>query len=104
MRPLMKVSDPEGDILLADSGAMIETFSEQGQRQLVYRTGFAIMRGKVWTASTNEYHRGQPEFASGHEGQQRRINDCLLHARKQMKDCLSVGLYDGQRRISKVTN
>ena len=100
MKPVIKVTDKEGDILIADSGQPFETRDEEGRLIRVYRTGFAIMRGRILTGTINDYKQGDPEYVGGNNGQQMRIDDCLIFARKQMADCLSVGLYDGIRRIS----
>ncbi len=102
MRPVMKVADREGDILLADSGEPFEARDDDGNLRRVYRTAFAIQRGKVWTASTNDYPEMDYFGISRRDSQQKRIDDCLIHARAQMADCLSVGLYDGQRRICEI--
>lgn len=55
MRPVIKVSDREGDILIADSGEPFDARDDDGNMRRVFRTAFAIQRGKVWTASTNDY-------------------------------------------------
>ena len=104
MMPLVKVSDPHGDILIADSGGLVEGEDDLGRTRMVYRTAFSIQRGKVWTASTHDYAPGEPEHCSGNEGQQRRLDDVLTHARAQLRQCLSVGMYNAQESIHRIGN
>ena len=104
MRPVIKISDREGDILIADSGEPFEARDDDGKMRRIFRTAFAIQRGKVWTASTNDYPESDYFGNSRRDSQQKRVDDCLTHARAQLANCLSVGMYDGHRSISKIVN
>jgi hypothetical protein len=94
MKPVVRVVEDGGDILIADSGEPFFGENEEGLLGRWYKAGFAIDRGdKTWVASTNYYSATEYDLVSKREGQQHRVNDCLAYARVALKATLEVGLY-----------
>ena len=95
MKPVVRITEKDGDILIADSGEAFFSENDEGLLGRWYKTGFAIDRGnKTWIASTNYYPAADYDLLSKREGQQQRVNDCLLHARVVLAESNKAGLYD----------
>ena len=95
MKPVMRIIEKSGDILVADSGEPFFGTNEQGVLGRYYRTGFAIDRGdKAWLASTNDYPAEEYDTMSRREGQEQRVNECLVYAREALIQTAKAGLYD----------
>ena len=96
MKPVCRVEEKDGDVLIADSGSVI---TEDGRT--FYRTGFAIERDQAWLASTHEYEWTEFPEETLRGKQQRRINEALDFARKYIAQTVEAGLYDAQRSFSR---
>ena len=94
MRPVVRVTEEDADILIADSGEPFYGENADGQLGFWYRTAFAFLRDKAWIASSHEYPAGEFALLSKREGQERRVNDCLECARTALALTVEVGLYD----------
>jgi hypothetical protein len=95
MRPVVKVNEKDGDILIADSGEPFFGTNDAGVLGRWYRTGYALDRGdQVWVASTNVYDAVEYDTVSRREGQQDRVNDCLEHARNALSQISQSGLFN----------
>lgn len=96
MKPVVRVKEKHGDILIADSGQSFTGLNSDGELGRWYRTGYAIDRGsKTWIASCNDYNAVEFDLVSRNEGQQRRVNECLLFARDNLKKLAATGLFNG---------
>lgn len=93
MKPVCKVDDPDGEILLADS---IEPIRSLG----VYRTGFAIHRDGMEIGNYHDYPMGQYVMYSKSAGVQERVNEALAHARATQDELRRSGFYDGDKKRS----
>ncbi len=113
MAPFSRIVDvkvngkPCGDILLADSGSLIDVHDYPpmaGQDHgltYFYRTGFAIDRpgDKTWLACFNDYPPNAYFEYGSHEARQRkRVEDCLAYATEMLAQTHQVGLYAGPSR------
>lgn len=90
MKPVCKVFDDDGYVLIADSGGPIE---EDGK--VFYRTGYAIERNGVQVGAFNNYDPIQFFRDGPRAGQEYRINDALKHARKLKKQLKQVDYWPG---------
>lgn len=102
MRPICRVEEPGGDVLLADSGRPFYTTGEDGRRRFVYRTAFAIEREQCWVASVADTDATDPEMMSRtpQGAQEFRVNEALAYARNAIAQTSAAGLYDrGQASI-----
>lgn len=93
MKPVMKVIDPEADILLADSGEPFFGANQDGELGQWYRTGYAIDRDGAQLGNFNEYPAEEYADISAAAGQQARIKECLAYAREALKLTINAGLY-----------
>jgi len=101
MRAVCRIKEDAADILIADSGEPFMGTNEHGEVGRWYRTGFAIDQGDTtWLASFNDYNAVEFDLLSKNEGQQRRVNECLVHARDTLNKTVAAGLYDHGRRES----
>lgn len=99
MRPIARVEEAHGDILIADSG---EVVNEGGS--MFYRTGFAIERDKAWLASYHDYDWLEFPNLTLRGKQQARVNEALSYARKYLAQTHEAGLYDGGKSFSQPVN
>ena|SRR5690554_1996935 len=90
MKPVVRVEEKHGDILIADSG---EPFLEDGE--LKYRTGFAIEREKAWLAAYQDYQWNEFPDRTLAGKQEARVNEALAYARMYLAQTKAAGLYDG---------
>ena len=96
MRPVVRIKEKGGDILIADSGEPFYGVNGEGLLGRWYRTAFAIDRGdKTWIASTHDYDAVEYDAVSRRAGQEKRINECLAYARETLKQTSKAGLYHG---------
>lgn len=95
MRPVCRVADPDGDILLADSHEPIRKLG-------IYRTGFAVNREGLEVGNYNDYPMLDFATDTRREGLQKRINEALAFARQTQQLLKESGYYDGEgkRRFS----
>lgn len=93
MKAVMKVVDPDGEILLADSG---EPFVLDGAA--VYRTGYAINRAGLEIGDYHDYPAMEMFGLSKAAGQNQRINEALAHARQTQSQLKAAGFYDADRK------
>jgi len=101
MKPVCRVAEADADILIADSGEPFMGTNKDGNLGRWYRTAFAIDQGdKTWLASFNDYPATEFDLVSKREGQQRRVNECLVFARDTLSKTAATGLYDHGRRES----
>jgi hypothetical protein len=91
MRPVCKVSDPDGEILLADS---IEPIRVLGK----YRTGYAILRDDLKFGNYNDYDMQEFVLYSREGGVQKRVNEALTYARAMQSELKQSGFYDGEAK------
>lgn len=90
MRPVCKVEDKDGAVLIADSGQVIYE-----DDKAFFRTGYAIVRRGVQLGAFNNYEPVQ-FFRDGPViGQETRINDALKHARKLKRQLEDVDYWPG---------
>lgn len=90
MKPVCKVVDPDGEILLADSHEPIVTLG-------VYRTGYAIHRSGLEIGNYHEYPIADFAFMTRQRGIEQRIDEALAHARQTQKQLKDAGFYDAER-------
>ena len=96
MRPIVRIAEDHADILIADSGEPFYGANEEGVLGRWYRTAFAIDRGdQTWVASTNIYDAVEYDAVSKRQGQEQRVNDCLMHARVVLNEMHKSGLFNG---------
>lgn len=93
MKPICKVDDPLGEILLADS---VEPIRALG----VYRTGFAIHRDGLEIGNYNDYPMSEFFLYSTDGGVQKRVNEALAFARKTQEQLKQAGFYDADKKRS----
>ena len=96
MRPVCKVQDRDGDILVADSGEPFYGTNADGVLGRWYRTGFAINRDQVWLGNYCEYDANSFADESKRRGQEIRINEAVVAGRETLRLTKEVGLYDGR--------
>lgn len=96
MRPVMKVEEKDGDILVADSGEPFFGVNADGTLGRWYRTGYAIQRGVAWIGNFAEYPAEEFGDVDKRKGQETRVNECLVAAREILKQTKDVGLYNGR--------
>ena len=77
MKPVCRVREKDGDVLIADSGKAIEI-----DGKLYVRTGYALERDGVQLGATQLYDPIEFFKEGPQAGQQRRINEALDAARK----------------------
>lgn len=113
MLPIQRITDvtingkPVADILIADSGALINAVQYppvEGQEHRMfafYRTGFAIDRGdKTWFATFNDYPSDSfAEYASAEGKQGKRLEEAVQYATRALAQSQEVGLYERSPKI-----
>lgn len=99
MKPICKVDDPDGEILIADSVEPIRTLG-------VYRTGWAINRDGMEIGNYRDYPISDFALYSVAGGVQKRVNERLEHARDIQRVLRESGYYDadGKHRFSQRPN
>ncbi len=104
MKPICRIIEKGGDILIADSGESVMNPGDDGVLRKVYVTAFAIERDKAWIASTNETAVDDPAMVirTPRGAQEYRVAECLEYARKALRETLQVRLYTdrGDSRIA----
>lgn len=109
MMPVTRIIDvevngePVGDILVADSGAMIgrqEFPNEEHQLPFFFRTGYAIDRpgDKTWLAAFCDYPIDAFSDVETSARQQARVRDCVTNAVQTIHQLAQAGLFDGRNR------
>ncbi len=98
MRPFCIIRDPDGDILLADSGEPMRELDGDGTE--FYRTGYALHRSGLEIGNYNDYPTSDFLFDTKRGGQQKRIDEALAHARETQKQLKDAGYYDAERKGS----
>ena len=91
MKPVCKVCDPDGEILIADSHEPIYTLG-------VYRCGYTIHRSGLEIGSYNDYLIADFAFMTRKRGIEQRVNEALAHARQTQKQLKEAGYYDAERK------
>lgn len=91
MKPVCKVEDPHGDILIADSHDVIKPHG-------IYRTGYAIHRSGLELGCWNDYPSSDFFLESRRNGLQKRVNEALEHARETQRQLVAAGFYDAERK------
>ena len=91
MKPVCKVVDPDGEILIADSHEPIVTLG-------VYRCGYAIHRSGLEIGNYNDYPIADFAFMTRKRGIEQRVNEALAHARQTQKQLKEAGYYDAERK------
>jgi hypothetical protein len=101
MRAVGRYPQKNADILVADSGEPFVGANDKGIIGRWYRTGYAIdQQDKTWLASFHDYPAADYDLLSRAEGQKRRVNECLEHAKKTLNQTAAAGLYDDGRKDS----
>lgn len=93
MVPVCKVQDDLGEILVADSGEPFYGTNEEGILGRWYRTGYAINRDGLDIGNFCDYPAEEFGDLSRRDGQERRVNECLIAARETLKQFEEVGRY-----------
>ena len=96
MKPVCIVRDPDGDILLADSGEPVRKGNGGGTE--FYRAGYAIHRSGLEIGNYYDYPTSDFLFDTKRGGQQKRIDEALAHARQTQKQLKDAGYYDAERK------
>ena len=96
MKPVCIVRDPDGDILLADSGEPVR--ANNGEGTDFYRAGYAIHRSGLEIGNYYDYPTSDFLFDTRRGGQQKRIDEALAHARQTQKQLTDAGYYDAERK------
>lgn len=106
MLPVVRIEDvtvngrPVGDILIADSGAMLshhEFPNEEHDLPFFFRTGYAIDRpgDKTWLAAFCDYPADAFAEYAGDSRRQARIDECVRAATLMIEQTQQAGLYNG---------
>lgn len=99
MRAVGRFPEKQADILIADSGEPFWGPNKEGIIGRWYRTAFCIdQHDKTWLASYHDYPASDYDLLSRKEGQKRRVNECLEHAKKTLAQTAATGLYDNGRK------
>lgn len=98
MKPVCKVTDEDGEILLADSHEPIRKGKVWSPESDFYRTGYAIHRSGLEIGNYNDYPASDYAFMSRQKGIEQRVNEALEHARQTQKQLVEAGYYDADRK------
>ena len=93
MKPVCKVVDPDGEILLADSHEPIRVLG-------VYLCGYAIHRSGLEIGNYHDYPVKDYAFMTRAKGIEHRVAEALAHARQTQQQLVKAGFYDAERKGS----
>jgi len=100
VKPILKETCKDGDLLIGDSGYPFFGKDNDGNQSFIYRTAYAIQRDVLEFGAFNNYDATEFASMSKREGQQKRINECLVYARDALAISVKAGLYDGRESHS----